>query len=458
MQYQQELDRYLEAEGDSPVDQSTLTESITSNVLEEMKTIPLMKSSSPSYSSSHTSDSSRDKSHPGNDHIHRITDDELQPPHVIEERRRRRVDEILRRASEREKKFDNEVEQFMNRLNTAQQLRKKQFEKLRQAMKIEFQEIDEELKELRSGSYSDDQDLMGSEFLSGVGDRDNDMLDMEAILRSYDAAKSESERDAIISSEAKKWAEKCENELNCEDCHDIAEDDLHSLDQLGAALDSLGFSSPRGMNNACTNNLVAEKSESDKAIDALLGLDTNEKENHSFSGGKADPNLSQSTIDIDLNFSKLDDHIMSFMDNDHLSALMEASNDKLKTEGDVDLSSSQPAKPISSSLFLSQQQSPFSSSISKKENKSVTFKLDDRVVDPVSEFQDVGGNRSANGLESGIFLYPHSVARRHHGRQEQLDDEDDDHSTSIENNQSIIHCNFDMSSRGPGKHKKSRPG
>ena len=455
----EQLDRYLEAEGDDKitpaVDQNVQHENILSRVVEDVGTMPLLRSSSLP-----TPTPTPQNGSPGQHHIHRITDDELQPLHIQEERRRQRVGEILSRTGrEREQENNRIMDQFVSRLQAAQSIRKQQFEELKQAIEREFQDLEAELE---NKDYYDEllgecnfQHLTGSEYFN-IDDEDDE--NKKEALNTTNFLHTFKVRDDAIRDEIKQWKENLNDSAVKirqwrEGLGSTNDDAVDSglLDQIGATMESLDLSSSAHIKNAAGGSDV-NKTITNETLDDLLGFEFHGNENnYQFPPNNADPNLSQSTIDIDT--SKLDEHIMNLVGKSHGSDFVDTSNKSID-DMNIDLSSSQPARPVSSLSLMGRQHPLPSSSTSKKDNKSVTFNLDSAYS---SSFYE--NNGSSSQLESGIFLPP-----RHMTRQEDAYSDGNDNYPSSENdvtrdeesNKSIIHCNFDMSSRGPGKCKRGR--
>ena len=468
-----ELDRYLEAEGDSNsnsisesnsnsssrlrVDQSIQYGNALSQGLQDLGTASILDSSSSSSSPSSSSlPSSQRETRPDQYHIHRITDDELQPPDVQEERRRKSVEEIMSRTvHHRKEECERMMDQFVARFEAAQRLRKQKFEKLMEAIDLEFQDIE---AEFGSDDYSDGCEgestfhHQGRSEFGDVNSKYNEKNASNAMNFLHNFERTKKTRNSTGKDKIKNGLD--DATAGDDDNRPVATtDDLGLMGQIDTTIELLDLSSPpRGKNiDAGYSDVI--KSVDKKTLDDLLGFDFNTKENLPFPPSQSNLNLSQSTIEIDFDSSKLEDHMMHLLGASNNSELADTGN-KPTHRANIDLSSSQPAKPVPSLSLKEQQHSLFSSTVHKV-NKSVTFNLDNSASTFLYE-----NNRNSDELESGNFLPVQHMT--HHLQPEDLEGRENNAISSIEqdasgeSNNSIIHCNFDMSSRGPGKHKRGR--
>ena len=462
-----ELDRYLEAEGDSNsasesnsnsssrprVDQSIQHGNASSQALQDLGTVSFLDFSSSSSSSSFPS--SQRETRPDQYHIHRITDDELQPPDVQEERRRKSVEEIMSRTDHyRKEECERMMEQFVARFEEAQRLRKEKFRKLMEAIELEFQDIEAEFGS--DGCYDGYEDESTfryqerSEF-GGVDSKHDEKKVSNAtnFLHIFDHTKK-------IRDSTRK--DKMNNGFDDATAGDgdnrpvATTDDPGLINQIGTTMELLDLSSPPRGKNVDTGNSNVIKNVDNKTLDDLLGFDFNTKENLLFSPSQSNPNLSQSTIDFDS--SKFEDHMMHLIGASNDSELADTGN-KPTHRANIDLSSSQPAKPVPSLSLKEQQHSLFNLSTIKKDNKVVTFNLDNSASTFLYE-----NNRNSGEIKSGNFLPVQPTTQ--HFQPEDIEVGGNNTISATEqdalggSNNSIIHCNFDMSSRGPGKHKRGR--
>ena len=490
------LDKYLEAEGEIPsLTQTVLEETTLSSAVDELGTMPFLHSSSSSSSSSSTDIDPENGSYQGhhrmprsivdkehttplfpssssshsqlgyeNHHarrqthrIHRSTDDELQPPHIQDARRRQRIDEILSRTvQEREQDLDREMDQFLARLEAAQKIRLQQFRKLKQAIELEFEEIELELNDntynFDEGGKNNHQYLTDLEYTDKADDDsdDRDALNISKFLRDFDDARTM--RNRTRKTQMQQWKQELNSNINVNTKDEVDDSKLSSRINAGMeALDISSSSPPRPSDN----DAASSKSRSDETLDDLLGFDLKVKEN---SDPFLNANLSESTINIDLDSSKMDEHMLNLMGSND-SVCVDASNNYTHRVK-LDLNSSQPAKPIAlASLEQQQQQQPSSSSSSsstaKKDNKSVTFSLGSSAIYKDSLPQSVGSKSTTmDGNDKEIFLPPQYI--EHHHQQQDIKLGGDGVDAGSGTNLSVIHGNFDMSSRGPGKHKRGR--
>ena len=490
------LDKYLEAEDEIPsLTQTVLEETTLSSAVDELGTMPFLHSFPSSSSSSSSTDidpengsyqghhrmprSIVDKEHTiplfpssssshsqlgyENHHarrqahrIHRSTDDELQPPHIQDARRRQRIDEILSRTvQEREQDLDREMDQFLARLEAAQQTRLQQFRKLKQAIELEFEEIELELNDntynIDEGGENNRQDLTDLECIDKADDDgdDRDALNISKFLRDFDDARTM--RNRTRKTQMQQWKQELnDNNINVNTEDEVDDSKLSSLINVGMeALDVSSSSPPRPSDN----DAASSKSKSDETLDDLLGFDLKVKEN---SDPFLNANISESTINIDLDASKMDEHMLNLMGSND-SVCVDASNNYTHRVK-LDLNSSQPAKPIAIASLEQQQQQPSSSSSSstaKKDNKSVTFSLGSSAIYKDSLPQSVGSKSTTmDGNDKEIFLPPQYI--EHHHQQQDIKLGGDGVDAGSGTNLSVIHGNFDMSSRGPGKHKRGR--